>query len=339
MTHGWYRAEKLIERVEANGRRMLKAGTVVAAEPPASAAPMTRRPIMVGLIGRGIQQSRTPAMHEGEARALGLDFTYRLLDTDTADAPLNLSDLLRYAEFLGFTGFNVTYPYKQEIVPLLDELSPAAHEIGSVNTVVLRDGRRYGHNTDRWGFAESFRREVPATSGDTVLLIGAGGAGGAVANALVECGVGRLIIHDTDTARAKTLVARLVARFGAGTAEPASDLGAAAHKAAGIVNTTPVGMAKLPGSPIPLDMVAPRHWVTDIIYFPLETELLAEARRKGCRTLGGEGMAVFQAVRAFELFTGVKPDPDRMKVAFAAFDGEPAGPALETNRLKQGGMP
>lgn len=283
------------------------------------------RAILVGLVGRGIQLSRTPFMHETEGRAQGLSYVYRLLDTDRMGSPPPpLAELLRFAGHFGFSGFNVTFPYKQEILPLLDELSPAARDLGSVNTVVLRDGKRRGHNTDMWGFRESFRRGMAGAETRTVLLLGAGGAGVAVAHALLDLGAGRIIVHDIDPARAEALAARLATRFGAGRAELGGDPGPAARRADGIVNATPVGMAKLPGMPLPAALLRPQHWVADIVYFPLETELLRAARRIGCRTLSGEGMAVWQAVRAFQHFTGVVPDTDRMKAAFAAFDRGPA---------------
>lgn len=283
------------------------------------------RAVLVGLIGRGIQLSRTPFMHEAEGRAQGLSYVYRLLDTDRMGSPPPaLADLLRFAEHFGFRGFNVTFPYKQEILPLLDELSPAARDLGSVNTVILKDGRRRGHNTDMWGFRESFRRGMAGAKLDTVLLLGAGGAGVAVAHALLDLGAGRVLVHDIDTVKADALAARLTARFGAGRAETGGDLADAARSADGIVNATPVGMAKLPGTPLPARLLKSALWVADIVYFPLETELLRQARHVGCRTLSGEGMAVWQAVRAFEHFTGVAPDVDRMKAAFAAFDGKPA---------------
>jgi shikimate dehydrogenase len=282
--------------------------------------------VLVGLVGRGIQLSRTPAMHEAEAHARGIPYVYRLLDTDLMGQPRpSLPDLLRFAEYLGFTGFNVTFPYKQEILPLLDELSPAAREVDSVNTVVLRNGRRFGHNTDVWGFRESFCRGMSDAPCNQVLLLGAGGAGAAVAYALLNSGVGRLLVADTEPLRASQLAARLKTSFGADRAQSVQDIAAAADIADGIVNATPVGMPKLPGMPIRPEHISPRHWVADIVYFPLETELLRHARRLGCRTLSGEGMAVFQAVRAFELFTGIQPDLDRMKAAFAAFDRVPAG--------------
>ncbi len=281
--------------------------------------------VLVGLIGRGIQLSRTPSMHEAEGRAQDIAYVYRLLDTELMGNPAPpLADIVSFAEHFGFSGFNVTFPYKQEILPLLDELSPAARDLGSVNTVVLRGGRRRGHNTDMWGFRESFRRGMGEAARGTALLLGAGGAGVAVAHALLDLGVQKLLVHDVEASRAEALAARLVVRFGAGRAQAAGDLAAVAQVADGIVNATPVGMAKLPGSALPLELLRARHWVADIIYFPLETELLRAARRIGCRTLSGEGMAIFQAVRAFEHFTGLVPDVDRMRATFAAFDRAPA---------------
>jgi shikimate dehydrogenase len=286
--------------------------------------PPSSRRILVGLLGRGIQLSRTPAMHEAEGRAQGLSYVYTLLDTEMmGEIAPPLDELVAFAEHFGFTGFNVTFPYKQEIIPLLDELSGAAAILGSVNTVVLRRGRRTGHNTDMWGFKESFRRGLAGEKRAEVLLLGAGGAGAAVAQALLESGVERLLVCDVQAERAEALASRLLAG-GAQKVEVVSDLAASSSHADGIVNATPVGMAKLPGTPIATDMLRPECWVADIVYLPLETELLREARRRGCRTLSGEGMAVFQAVRAFELFTGLGPDVERMKAAFAAFRSEPA---------------
>jgi shikimate dehydrogenase len=287
-------------------------------------APGSRR-LLVGLLGRGIQLSRTPAMHEAEGRALGLSYVYTLLDTETmGETAPPLGEVVTFAGHFGFTGFNVTFPYKQEIIPLLDELSEAAEILGSVNTVVFRRGRRIGHNTDMWGFKESFRRGLAGAKRREVLLLGAGGAGAAVAHALLESGVERLLLTDVQVDRAEALASRLRSAGGAQKVEVVSDLANASSHADGIVNATPVGMAKLPGMPIGADLLRPECWVADIVYLPLETELLRAARLRGCRTLSGEGMAVFQAVRAFELFTGLAPDVERMKAAFAGFGREPA---------------
>ncbi|MFZ2102413.1 MAG: shikimate dehydrogenase, partial [Oricola sp.] len=130
-------------------------------------------------------------------------------------------------------------------------------------------------------------------------------------------------IADADPAKAEALVDNVCARHGAQKARMADDLAAAAAIADGIVNATPVGMAHLPGSPVPAELIRPEIWIAEIVYFPIETELLRLARARGCRTLAGSGMAVFQAVRAFELFTGLKPDVSRMEATFRAFDEAP----------------
>lgn len=270
--------------------------------------------LRVGLIGRGIQLSRTPAMHVAEGRAQGLDLSYELIDPDEMDGPEALiGELLDRVEAAGFAGVNVTFPYKKAVMAHLDLLSDPARRVGAVNTVVFAGGQRRGHNTDFWGFAESLRRGLTGATADGVLLLGAGGAGGAVAHALTSLGVSQLLIHDIDPGAAESLAA---ATGGAAV----TDLAAAARAADGIVNATPMGMAKLPGMAIPAALIEPRHWVADIVYFPIETEFLRVARAKGCRALDGSGMAVFQAVRAFTLFTGFTPDPDRMRATFEAFD-------------------
>ncbi|MGX1495781.1 shikimate dehydrogenase [Roseibium aggregatum] len=281
--------------------------------------------VLAGLIGRGIARSRTPEMHMAEAAAQSLRGVYRIIDVDTLpEGEQNLKAIVHAAEVTGFNGLNVTYPFKMEVIPLLDQLSPNAAAVGSVNTIVFRDGKRIGHNTDLWGFAESFRQNMIGSSLETVLLIGAGGAGVAVAHALADCGVQHLKIFDVDTARVEQL-ARLVLSNRQGlTVEPVAELDAATCTGlSGVVNASPVGMAKTPGTPFPLALLKPDMWVADIVYFPLETELLAGARKLGCRVLPGSGMAVFQAVRAFELFTGRRADPVRMKAAFDAFDEMP----------------
>jgi len=281
---------------------------------------MSAQGILAGLIGRGIQASRTPALHEHEGDAQALRYLYRLIDADQ----LGLDDsalpaLLDAAQRTGFSGLNITYPFKQAILPLLDELSDEARGIGAVNTVVLRDGRRVGHNTDCLGFAEGLRRGLPGVARRRVVQLGAGGAGAAVAHALLAEGVEQLHVFEVDPARAEALVDNLTQRFGGGRAVLGEDLARAVAEADGLVNTTPVGMAKLPGTPLPPALLHARLWVAEIIYFPLETELLRQARALGCRTLDGGTMAVFQAVKAFELFSGRPADAARMQAHFARF--------------------
>ena len=280
------------------------------------------RPVLCGLIGSGIQASLTPAMHEREGAEQGLRYVYKLVDLARLGLGAEaLPELLAAAERLGFDGLNITHPCKQAVIPLLHDLSDDARALGAVNTVVLKDGRRVGHNTDWWGYAENFRRGLPDVRRDRVVQMGAGGAGAAVAHALLTLDVGRLAIFDTDAARAGQVASDLAARFGAGRAVAGGDLAAAVGEADGLVNTTPVGMTKYPGTPLPAGLLRPELWVSEIIYFPLETELLRRARELGCRTLDGGGMAVFQAVEAFRLFTGVTPDAERMLRHFKSMVG------------------
>lgn len=273
--------------------------------------------ILAGLIGAGIQASRTPALHEQEGDAQGLRYLYQLIDLEALQLNINaLPDLLDAAELMHFTGLNITYPCKQAVLVLLDELSDEARGIGAVNTVVFKDGKRIGHNTDCLGFAEGFRRNLHDVARERVVQMGAGGAGAAVAHALLAEGVQHLSIFDVDTARARDLVDNLAQRFGTGRAQVGNHLQNAMAEADGLVNTTPMGMAKLPGTPVPPALLRAELWVAEIVYFPLETELLRNARALGCRTLDGGNMAVFQAVKAFELFSGEAPDAQRMLAHF-----------------------
>lgn len=281
------------------------------------AEPGGRPDVLVGLVGRGIQLSRSPAMHESEAARLGLSCAYLLIDFDAMG--LDDSDLrpaLAAAAGLGFHGVNVTYPFKQAVMPLLDGISAEAAAIGAVNTVVFGP-RTMGYNTDYWGFAESFRSQMAGAALDHVTMFGAGGAGSAVGAALIGLGAARLTIVDPQGARARELAGRL-AGIGATQVAVGEDVRAAVAEAGGIVNTTPVGMAKHPGTPFPAEWLRPGQWVADIIYFPRETELLRKARALGCRTLPGIGMAIGQAARAFEHFTGRAADMAAMASHFEA---------------------
>jgi shikimate dehydrogenase len=276
-----------------------------------------RTSFLVGLIGTGIQSSRAPAMHEREGEAQDLRYVYRLIDLERlnlgADA---LPGLLASAERMGFDGLNITHPCKQAVLPLLTELSVDARAIGAVNTVVLRDGQRIGHNTDWSGFDESFRRGLPDVATKNVVQLGAGGAGSAVAHAALTLGVEQLVIFDVESGRARKLAADLVARFGEGRAVAGMKLDAAMTDADGLIHATPTGMANHPGLPLPASLLRPQLWVAEIVYFPLETELLRTAKALGCLTLDGSGMAVFQAAEAFRLFTGIRADIFRMRQHF-----------------------
>lgn len=296
-----------------------KAATEATNAGPATPRAAPRRIVRVGLVGKGIQLSRSPAMHEAEGRRQQIDYSYRLFDVDEmGPTPPSLSEIVRIAQDEGYSGLNITHPYKQAILVHLDRLSDNAKAIGSVNTVVFANGQRSGHNTDLWGFRESFAAELDDVARKQVLLLGAGGAGAAVGHALLELGVEKLLIGEPDETRAQSLLLRLQVRFGEGRASIVEDMAAATATVDGLVNATPVGMASQPGTPIETALLRPEMWVADVIYFPLETELLAAARIRGCRTMSGEGMAIFQAVRAFEHFAGTPADAETMRAAFAA---------------------
>jgi shikimate dehydrogenase len=273
---------------------------------------------VVGLVGAGISASLSPALHEREAAELGLDYRYELLDIDERGvAPEDVGDLVEQARRDGFAGLNVTHPCKQLVLPHLDELSPQAEALGAVNTIVLSGGRAAGHNTDWPGFEQSVARGLPGAATGRVLLLGAGGAGAAVAHALVALGAGHVDIVDAEVERAEELAGKL-----GGRASAHAEVGDLLDGADGLVHATPTGMADHPGIAVDPARLREGLWVAEVVYRPLETELLRAARARGCRTLDGGGMAVFQAAGSLELFTGVRPDAERMLRHFAELGKE-----------------
>lgn len=280
---------------------------------------------LLGLVGAGIGPSLSPELHEHEAAALGLRYLYRRIDLDRlgrteADVPR----VVRTARDLGFDGLNITHPGKRAVLAALDDLSADAAALGAVNTVVIDDGRMNGHNTDWCGFAESLRRGLPDAALDHVIVVGAGGAGAAVTYALAQLGAERVTLIDRDEVRAAELASSLQLAY-AGRRLTSAEFGKLRpllSEADGVVHATPTGMAAHPGVAIPVESLDPSQWVADIVYRPLQTELLRGARAAGCRTLDGGAMAVFQAAESLALFTGATPDAERMLVHFADLAAE-----------------
>ena len=273
--------------------------------------------LLLGLIGAGIQRSLTPAMQEDEARAQGLRLHYQLIDLDrTGQGVEALPALLAAVRTIGFAGLNITYPCKQAVIPLLDELSDEAAAMGAVNTVVNHDGRLIGHNTDGSGWRWGFERALPDADLARAVLLGAGGAGSAIAHAALRMGVQNLVLVDSDVERAGALAERLNTIYPGRRASFTADAAAALAGATGLIHATPTGMDKLPGMPLDASLLRPDLWVSEIVYFPLDTALLQAARALGCRTSDGGGMAVGQAVGAFTHFTGLQPDAQRMDAHF-----------------------
>jgi shikimate dehydrogenase len=276
------------------------------------AQPSTPQRFLTGLIGFPIAHSASPAMHEQAGEALGVHCQYRLLEVAGAGRD-ELHALLDDVKRLGFAGVNVTFPYKEAVLDLLDELSPTASAIGAVNAVLIRDGRLIGHNTDTTGFARAAAELVTDSGRGSVAVIGAGGVGKAIVFALAGLGVAEIRIFDADRTRADRLAAHLGAT---GRVTVAASVEDALSGAAGLVNATPVGMLPSRDTPVPAALLHDRLWVADAVYSPLWTPLLTAARTKGARTMTGRELAVCQAVDAFELFTGLKPSIVEMGNAF-----------------------
>lgn len=268
------------------------------------------RSVLIGLIGHGVGPSLTPPMHELEGARHGMRYLYRAIDfTAAADPQEHLQDLIRSAQAFGFTGLNLTYPVKQIAVSLLDEMSPTARMVGAVNTVLWHDGRLVGYNTDVSGFRASLRDELGAAPHGQIVLVGAGGAGSAVSHALAVQGLEQLTIVDVDSHRAAALAEDIATVHGQPVQARALDaLPELLQQADGLINATPIGMAHHPGSAVDAHLLHPHMWVCDVVYRPVDTELLRSARSRGCRTISGLGMAMHQAADAFEIFTGETAD-------------------------------
>jgi quinate/shikimate dehydrogenase (NAD+) len=274
--------------------------------------PSTRQRFLTGLIGFPIARSASPAMHEQAAEALGMRCHYQLIEVAGAGRE-ELRILLDGVKRLGFAGVNVTFPYKEAVVDLLDELSPGAVAVGAVNTVVVRDGRLVGHNTDTTGFARAARDLVADSGHGAVAVIGAGGVGKAIACALAGLGVAEIRIFDTDRAKADHLAALLRAHNGIVVVDCAED---ALRGAVGLVNATPVGMLPSQDTPVPDALLHDGLWVADAVYTPLWTPLLIAAKARNARVMTGRDLAVYQAADAFELFTGYAPSIVELGNAF-----------------------
>ena len=264
--------------------------------------------VKAALVGRGISGSLTPSMHEAVGTIQGLLYRYDLIDTTTDNfSDVSLEEIVSMAADNGYDGLNITHPYKVNVIGLLDDLTERARVIGAVNTVVFRGGKRFGYNTDYSGFQTAFQLEMSDVSLTKVLLLGAGGAATAVAFALLDEGVEQLLVYDKFSERAEELASRLSAARSDASVVVVNDIATVDYAGLdGIVNTTPMGMKDYPGCAIDPDNISSSSWVADIVYFPLETELLKRVRSRGCRVMNGSGMAINQAAEAFKLITGIQ---------------------------------
>jgi shikimate dehydrogenase len=244
----------------------------------------------------------------------GLLCHYHLIEIAGADAP-KLRAILDGIRLLGFAGINVTFPYKEAVLPLLDELSPDARAMGAVNTVVVRDGRLVGYNTDASGMRRAAQPLVEASGRGPVAIVGTGGVGKACAFALASLGGRDIRLFDTDGSKALALKASLGERA---EVTIASSVAAALEGAVGLFNGTPIGMLPNRDSPVPASLLHAGLWVADAVYSPLWTPLLIAAREAGARVMTGRDLAVYQGVDAFALFSGREPSATVMGEAFDA---------------------
>ncbi len=269
---------------------------------------------LTGLIGYPIAQSAAPAMHERAAAARGARCHYQLIEVAGAGRD-DLRAMLDGVRRLGFAGVNVTFPYKEAVVDLLDDIAPDARAIGAVNTIVADGARLVGYNTDATGFRRAIESLLASAPRGPIALIGAGGVGKAIAFALAGLGVAELRIVDTDAAKAAQLAGQLQGRH---AVRSAAGVEAALDGAVGLVNATPVGMLPNRDSPVPETLLRQAMWVADAVYTPLWTPLLTAAKANGATVLTGRDLAINAAADAFELFTGLTPSADAMRDAFDA---------------------
>jgi len=273
----------------------------------------------VGLLGYGIESSLTPAVHVREAEALGLDYDYEILDlSHRPDADLGAE--LSHLEQEGYSAVNVTHPFKQAVLEHVHHVSDAVRRIGATNLVLLGQ-ERTAHNTDYAGFKVALEQFLDGRREQPVLQLGAGGAGRATACALVDLGIEDVVVHDISEDATRELVARL-GQDCPRLRSSEKDLERWVDRAAGVVHVTPTGMKEHPGIAIDVGRLPEGAWVAEVVYRPLETELLRRARARGLPTLDGGAMAVGQAIESIRLITGRAPDPARAHRHFAELVGE-----------------
>jgi shikimate dehydrogenase len=264
-----------------------------------------------GVLGWPVAHSRSPRLHGFWLRRHGIDGAYLPLPV----RPERFADAVRALADLGFAGANVTIPHKEAAFALCDDVAPSARRAGAVNTLVFRDGRIAGSNTDGWGWLESLRQAVPGfdAAACPAVILGAGGAARAVAATLLDAGCPRLTLVNRTPGRAEALARQLGGPVQVTEAAPLAD-------ATLLVNTTSLGMAGQPPLLLDLSALPAGAVVSDLVYVPLETPLLAAARARGLTGVDGLGMLLHQARPGFAAWFGVEPAVDAELRAFVAQD-------------------
>jgi len=269
------------------------------------------------ILGHPVSHTLSPIMHNAAFQALGLDCCYLSFDVEPRDLRKGIQGLAA----LGIKGFNLTIPHKETVIKLLDEVTPEAARIGAVNTVMVRQNRLIGHNTDGLGFVNAFREETGVSlRGKGVLLLGAGGAARAVAFQLAKEGIANLLIINRTLSNARALVRDFGKKFtsvnwSANAFSPKVWDRIPLERVDVVINATSVGMQPNDPLMIPRSLLKERLVVCDLIYRPTKTRLLSAAEAAGAKAINGLGMLVHQGALAFELWTNKKPPVDLMKSA------------------------
>ncbi len=264
--------------------------------------PHIHAPLLLGVMGDPIAHSKSPAMHNIALEAAALPGMYVPLHVK----PEHLAEAVTGALALGFSGFNVTIPHKVAIMELLDELDESAVQCGAVNTVVIRDGRTKGYNTDGIGYVRSLKEETGELSGKIVTVLGAGGAARGIIYALLKEKVASVTVVNRTLSKADELLNLLNGSQTTLKSATYDELQACLPETDILINTTSVGMhPDVDATPVEAALIPEGIIVSDLIYNPLETRLLREAKARGCKVVGGLGMFVYQGAYAFEYWTGV----------------------------------
>jgi len=265
----------------------------------------------LGLIGLSIQQSSSPAMHEMLGQLYHYPVSYQLHEPleNTQEA---FSATLLEMRATGYRGANITYPFKQLALHHCNSVDTAVKLVGATNTMKISGSEIQGFNTDYTGFISAYRHRMGDQPAGKVLLIGAGGVGRAVAFGLFELGTTEVVIYDLYPASATSLADAInAAGFNASTVT-SEQLAAVAAECDGLVNCTPIGHYKTPGMPISAAAIGPQKWAFDAIYTPIDTEFLQCCANAGMKIVSGFDLFFYQALNAFEIFTGTKPDPEKV---------------------------
>lgn len=261
---------------------------------------------LAGVIGSPVAHSKSPQIHSHWLKTHGIAGHYIPIDVSTDD----LEHVLRTLPKMGFVGVNITVPHKEKVLEIADLITDRATLIGAANTLIFRkDGKIHADNTDGVGFIQNLRQNAPGwdPKAGPAALLGAGGAARAVISALLEVGVPQIMIANRTRVRADALKTEFGKRIVVIDWVQAGNM---MEDAATVVNTTSLGMIGKPPLRVPLDGLHKGAMVTDLVYAPLKTRLLAEAEKLGCQTVDGLGMLLHQAVPAFERWFGVRPEVD-----------------------------